>query len=231
MPSKRLFNRRYGKRAFARLRSMLEDPSVAYQHIANKFGLTRQYIAKIAKELGIDGIRRRRQRERERMLRREPRVIKADYPPGIRAVINKIRHSGNQVRRHIFPPSQANVAWKSQKMVVMNGVLCTIQLRKGSKKGPNSGEYARFDVNREVRRAKVALWAMRSSRRMRLYVIPLSHLRNVSSVYIPVEGKYAVGNSHRPARRDWTRYEGAWHLLRGGKVRTNSSSPQHEIHG
>jgi hypothetical protein len=40
--SKRLFNRRYGKGAFARLRSMLADPTVIYEHIAKNLGLTKQ---------------------------------------------------------------------------------------------------------------------------------------------------------------------------------------------
>ena len=101
MPSKRLFERRYGMGASARLRSMLDDPQFAYQHIANEFGLTRQYIAQVAKRLGIDGQQRRQQRERERMLRRDPRVIKVVYPPGILCVIDKIRHSGNQVSPYI----------------------------------------------------------------------------------------------------------------------------------
>jgi hypothetical protein len=48
---------------------------------------------------------------------------------------------------------------------------------------------------------------------MRLYVIPLTHMRNISSVYLPAEGKCAVGSSKKP-RKDWTRYQGAWHLLR-----------------
>jgi hypothetical protein len=97
-------------------------------------------------------------------------------------------------------------------MVDVNGVLCTIQLRKGCIKTPSGREYARFDVNDEVKRAKVALWATRSGRALRVYVIPLTHLRKVSSVYIPVEGKYALGNG-RKARKDWTRYEDAWHLI------------------
>jgi hypothetical protein len=109
--AKKLRLDRYVKRAFARLRAMLDDPLFAYQHIANKFGVTRQYIAQLAKELGIDGMRRRRQCERSRMLRREPRVIKVEYPLSIRAVIDKIRRSGIQVTPYI----QANVAWKSQK--------------------------------------------------------------------------------------------------------------------
>jgi hypothetical protein len=45
-------------------------------------------------------------------------------------------------------------------MVDVNGVLCTIQLRKGCTKTPKGREYARFDVNDQVKRAKVALWAM-----------------------------------------------------------------------
>jgi hypothetical protein len=64
----RVFDRLHGIGAFARLRSMLDDPQLAYQHIAKKFGFTRQYIAQLAKELGVDGRRRRRQRESMRML-------------------------------------------------------------------------------------------------------------------------------------------------------------------
>jgi hypothetical protein len=53
--NKRLFDRRYGKGALSRLCSMLDNPRFAYRHIANKFGLTRQYIAQLANELGING--------------------------------------------------------------------------------------------------------------------------------------------------------------------------------
>ncbi len=42
-------------------------------------------------------------------------------------------------------------------MVFVNGVLCTIQLRKGGTKSPNGREYARFDVNDTIKKAKVAL--------------------------------------------------------------------------
>jgi hypothetical protein len=91
----------HGKGAFVRLRSMHNDPWFAYQHIANKFGFTRQYIAQLAKGVGVDGTRRRRQRER--VLHRQLGVIKVEYPPSIRAVINKIRRSGNQVTPYVFP--------------------------------------------------------------------------------------------------------------------------------
>jgi hypothetical protein len=125
------------------------------------------------------------------VLHHEPRIIKVEYPPGIRSVKNKIRRSGNKVSPYIFSvqPSAPYRAWRSLKIVVVNGVLCTIQLRKGGTKSPNGREYARCDVNRDVKRAKVALWAMRSGRTIKVYVIPLTHLLKVSSVYSPIDGK------------------------------------------
>ena len=47
---------------------------------------------------------------------------------------------------------------------------------------------------------------------MKLYVIPRSHLRKVSSIYIPGDGKYHPETGKRPVR-DWTRYENALHYL------------------
>ena len=204
------FDHFHGKGAFVRLRSMLNDPRFAYQHISNKFGFTRQYIAQLANELSING----RRRQRKRTLRREPRIIKLEYPPSIRAVINKIRRSGNQVTPYIFPvqPSAPYRTWRSLKIVVVNGVLCTIQMLMGYKLRPNGREYVRFDVTKAIKRAKIALWATRNGRATKLYVIPLSHLRRVSSVFMPSDGKYAVGSSKKP-RKDWTRYEEARHLL------------------
>jgi len=114
-------------------------------------------------------------------------------------------------------------------MVLVNGSLCSIQVRKGHKLRPRGREYVRFDVSGETKRAKFALWVIKNSGEMKLYVIPLSHLRNVSYIYLPTEGKYAVDSSKKP-RKNWTRYEEAWHLLRGVKVRTNSGSPRHEVH-
>ncbi len=205
---------------------MLADPTVTYERIAKNLGLTKQRIGQLAKDFGVDG----RQREHERIVRREPRVIKVDYPPGVRAVIDKIRRSGNQVTPYVFPvqPSAPYRTWRSLKIVVVNGVLCTIQMRTGYKLRPNGREYVRFDVTKAIKRAKIALWATRNGRATKLYVIPLSHLRRVSSVFMPSDGKYAV-RSKKP-RKDWTRYEDAWHLLRGVKVRTNSGSARREIH-
>ncbi|PYS50894.1 MAG: hypothetical protein DMG13_19900 [Acidobacteria bacterium] len=204
------FDHFHGKGAFVRLRSMLNDPRFAYQHIANKFGFTRQYIAQLANELSING----RRRQRKRSSRRERRIIKLEYPPSIRAVINKIRRSGNQVTPYIFPvqPGAPYRTWRSLKIVVVNGVLCTIQMLMGYKLRPNGREYVRFDVTKAIKRAKIALWATRNGRATKLYVIQLSHLRRVSSVFMPSDGKYAVGSSKKP-RKDWTRYEEARHLL------------------
>src|SRR5881628_1565118 len=101
------FDRLHGKGAFARLRSMLDNPQFAYQHIANKFGLTRQYIAQLANELDING----RQRERKRWSRREPRIIKQfkEYPSDIRTVMNKLRRAGLRVTPYNSPqPSMPN---------------------------------------------------------------------------------------------------------------------------
>jgi hypothetical protein len=209
--NKRLFDRRYGKGALARLRSMLDDPRLPYQHIGNKFGLTRQYIAQVASELGING----RQRERVRVSRREPRIIKKfrQYPSEIQAVMDKLMRAGLRVAPYNSPqPSTPNRVRTSLKMILVNGTLCTIQVRPAFKFRPNGREYARLDVGREIRRAKAALFAIRKGRSMKLHVIPTSHLRKISAVYIPADGKYAVGSSKKP-RKDWTRYERAWHLL------------------
>jgi len=126
------FDRTHGKGASARLRSMLGDPGFAYQLIANKFGLTRQYIAQLANELGING----RQRERVRLSRREPRIIKkfTQYPSDIRAVMNKLRQAGLRVTPYNSPqPSTPNLLRTSLKMILVNGALCTIQVRPAFK--------------------------------------------------------------------------------------------------
>jgi hypothetical protein len=49
------FDRRHGKGAFLRLCAMLADPAFAYQQIGDEFGVTRQRIFALAKELGVDG--------------------------------------------------------------------------------------------------------------------------------------------------------------------------------
>src|SRR6266550_3006168 len=112
-----------------------------------------QRISQLAKDFGIDA----RQRQRDRTLRREPYLIKKQYPPGIRAVIDKIEHAGMQVSPYNSRLSyRPNVERRSQTMILVNDVVCNVQLRK------------------------------------------------VSFVYIPVDGKYAVGNNKKP-QKDWSR--------------------------
>jgi hypothetical protein len=190
---------------------MLADSTLPYEDIGNQFRLSRQRVAQLAALIGING----RQRQRQRTLTRERRVIKRfdKYPSGIRAIIGKLKKAGLQVSPYNSSQrSQPNIARTSLKMFLVNGVLCRIELRRSHKKRPTGRKYVRFDITRGTRTAKVALWATRSGRRIRLYVIPLTQLKNVSSVYIPADGKYAVGKNKKP-RKDWTRFESAWHLL------------------
>ncbi|HEV8725948.1 MAG TPA: hypothetical protein VGW77_35475 [Candidatus Binatia bacterium] len=94
-----------------RLRSMVDDPSFAYEHIPKKFGLTKQRIAKLVEELGING----RQRRHERSLGRGPYVEKKEYPPDVRAVIEEIRRRGFRVMPYnALQPYRQNVVRKSQ---------------------------------------------------------------------------------------------------------------------
>jgi hypothetical protein len=99
---------------------MLVDPLVAYEDIGSKFGVTRQYIAQLAKGLSVDG----RARRRQRALCREPRVINKEYPPDLRAVVAKIRRSGIHVIPYDLLHSDHR-AWRSQRIVFVNGVSCS----------------------------------------------------------------------------------------------------------
>lgn len=54
-----------------------------------------------------------------------------------------------------------------------------------------------------------------------LYVVPTSYLRNVSTLWLPADGKYP-GHPYVKPKRDWTVYEGAWHLLRREQRRTQN---------
>ena len=130
--------------------------------------------------------------------------------------MSKLRRAGLHVAPYNAPqPSAPNVLRTSLKIILVNGVPCAIQVRSAYKFQSYRREYARLDVGRDIRKGKVALFALRRSRRMKLYVIPISHLRNVSSVYIPADGKYAIGGGKKP-KKDWNLYENAWHWLGSG---------------
>src|SRR5688572_10062488 len=59
----RLFDRLGKEEALSAVGSMLDDPTLCYQTIAQHFGVTRQRIAKFAAEMGVDGRQRQRQRK------------------------------------------------------------------------------------------------------------------------------------------------------------------------
>jgi hypothetical protein len=75
-------------------------------------------------------------------------------------------------------------------------------------------------------KAKAALFAVRRGGRMKLYLIPTSQLRNVSSVYIPADG-YAAGSSKKP-KKDWTLYEQAWHWLTARQSNADVAQRNHK---
>ena len=187
---------------------MLDDPQLSFQQIGQKLGLSKQRIFQLAKRFGING----RQRQSERTLRREPYVIEEDYLPPVLDIIDKIKSYGYRVMPYNKLQPSRKTLRRSQRMVLVNGVLCVIQLRPARKFRPNGHEYARFDVGSRTRQAKAAVFAMRKGRNTKVYVVPTADLRNVSYVYIPANGRYALGAGTKP-QRDWTRYENAWRLL------------------
>ena len=148
-----------------------------------------------------------------------PKVVDKEYPANVAAVIRKIKQTGIPVQPYLVAqPSQKNQLRKSQTKVFVNGRLCAIQVRPRRKYRPDGRYYARFDIGRDSG-AEALLLAIIGDP-MKLYVVPRSHLRNVSSIYIPGDGRYHPETGKRPAR-DWTRYENAWHHL---EARTNESS-------
>src|SRR6266542_3390091 len=128
------FDRFRGKGAFGRLRSMLNDPRFAYQEIANRFGVTRQYIAQLANELGINGM----QGQRARLSRREPRVIKQfkEYPSDIRGVINKLRRADLRVTPYNSPQPSVPNSVRTSLRVTKNGTRERLTLHNPSATGP-----------------------------------------------------------------------------------------------
>ena len=213
MRNKRLFDRRHGNGAFVRLRSMLNNPRFTYHQIGTKFGFPRQRIAQLAAELAING----RQRWHERLSRRGPRIVKdfKEYPSDTQAVINKLRRAGLRVTPYNSPQRTVpNLARTSLRMVLVNGVLCTIQIRRARRYEPNGREYVCFNVTEAIKRGKIALWALRNGRTTKLYIIPVTDLGKVSEVFMPRKRKYVVSTTKKPLK-DLSRYEEAWHLLGG----------------
>src|ERR1044071_8004551 len=89
----------------------------------------------------------------------------------------------------------------SLRTILVNGVLCTIQVRGTYKFRPNGREYACLEVGRDIMKGKIALFGFRRGRRMKLYVIPTLHLRNISFVYIPADGEVRHRWQHKTQER------------------------------
>ena len=127
MTSPAEFDRRHGKNAFSRLRSLLDDPQNSYTMIGNKLGLTRQRVSQLAKELGIDTEERRRRRVQPT----SPRVFEQGYSAVVAAIIRRIKKAGVQVEPFLSPLHSGFYRWrKSQVKVILNGQVCAIRLSR-----------------------------------------------------------------------------------------------------
>ena len=119
------FDRLHGNGAFARLRSMLDDPALTYETIGQKLGFSKQRISQLAKELGVNVYKRRRQRR----LARPPTTIVKNYLPAVAAVIKRIKRRGLQVLPYDARiQSVENLYWRSQTKILVNGILCAVQV-------------------------------------------------------------------------------------------------------
>jgi hypothetical protein len=81
----------------------------------------------------------------------------------------------------------------------------------------------RFEINHMTREPKIALFAF-WRRVIKLYVVPICDLKNLSWVWLPADGIYARANNKKP-KRDWTLYANAWHVL--DRIRAMSPETKH----
>jgi hypothetical protein len=127
-----LFNRLGKEEALAGIRSMLDDPTLCCQAIAQHFGVTLQRIAQIAADMGVDGRARQRQRKLlSPVLTREPK-----HPADVRLIIQKLKRAGCKV----LP-----VSLRAKRMLLVNGILCRIYYQRAANITGHAGrEYVRF---------------------------------------------------------------------------------------
>jgi len=205
------FDSSHGKGAFARLRRMLQESTLTYAQIGYEFGITRQRVSQLAQHFGINGWRR----AGERINRRPPSVAnkREEYPFAVRQVLGELERRGIPVAPHYTLDRRRRVAHKQLRTVLVNGVPCKVGYRNTRKQA----RFAPFWVAPQTRKAKAVVWGVRHGPTFRLYVIPLLELKNVTRINIPVTGAY-IGTSRKP-KRDWTRFENAWHLLREGSLK------------
>jgi hypothetical protein len=208
-----LFDRIHGEGAFARLRAMLDEPALNYQSIGRRFRISRQRVGQLAKELRVDGRRRQRQRTQHAVAFYSGR----DYAADVQAVVRKLKRLGLRVLPYRPTRSDGKFSLTEKRTLLVNGVLCRIYCRRQpSRTTPSGRKYVQFGVGSRTRATKAAVFAFWRGRTLKLYVVPIRDLRNVSNVWLPFDGKYAVGHNIKP-KRDWTVYEG----LGASRVVTN----------
>jgi hypothetical protein len=185
----RLLDHRDKQEALPGIRSMLADPSLCYQTIGKHFGVTRQRIAQIAAEMGVDG--RRRQRERQLRMAAAGLQREADYPANVRVVIQKLKRAGLKISPYRAPRShRPDFAPAAKRRVLVNGVLCRIYCRRAAIiTGRTGHEYVQFFIGKRTRAVKVALFAFWKDRSLKLYVVPVRDLNKLSAIWIPYSGR------------------------------------------
>lgn len=215
MSDEHSFDSSHGKGAFARLGRMLQEATLSYAQIGYEFGVTRQRVSQLAQLFGVNG----RRRERERINHRPPCVAnkRDEYPFAVRQVLGELERRGIPVAPlYTLLKRHRHVAYKQLTTVLVNGVPCKVGYRN-TRKG---ARFTPFRITVETRKAKAVVWGVRRGPAFRLYVIPLSELKNVTRINIPVTGTY-IGTSRKP-NRDWTRFENVWYLLREGSLKHSS---------
>jgi hypothetical protein len=205
-----LFDEIHGKGALERLCSMLNDPALSYDSIARRFRISRQRVAQIAAQLGIDG----RRRQRQRSLRTPSFQDNGRYPAEVRAVAHAVERLG--LKTAAYRPSRLRdgklaPTWK--RTLRIEGVPCRVHFGRRVQKTPTGRKFFVFEISaRTKKNAKVALFGFWRSRAIKLFVVPMRDLKKVSCVWLPYDGRYVDHTINR--KRDWTIYENAWHLLK-----------------
>ncbi len=92
------FDQQHGKNSFSRLRTPLKNPELSYRDIGTKLGLTKQQIAQLAKQMGLEAAKRIPKR-----LIAFREVVDKDYPVQVAAVIRKINRQASQHRPNVLP--------------------------------------------------------------------------------------------------------------------------------
>jgi hypothetical protein len=200
------FNRKHGKRALSRLRVLLQERSLTYAQIGSKIGLSKQRVSQLAQQFRIDGRRRLRERANSRF----PTILnnRANYTFRTRLLLRELERRGISVAPHYAVDRRRHSAKKLLTTVLLNGVPCKVRYQKGDKIDP---AFAQFEVKPSVIKAKALVLGVRRRSKFRLYVIPAAKLKNIKQINIPVNGEYKW--TWRWPKRDWTRFENAWHLL------------------